>query len=156
MKSDPLRLSHLEAIIHYEVVDMKLWARLVLGMTLIVGGVWLAAPFGLISLPPSSSQAFWTEILILWGICLLMDWRSRKNLPHTEPSPARSAVSVILATGAVAVLMTAQNAQSASEFIVPASIMAVTALLAVVAFRFASKNKDHIGEARFDTTSNKR
>ena len=65
-------------------------------------------------------------------------------------------MSVILATGAVAVLMTAQNAQSASEFIVPASIMAVTALLAVVAFRFASKNKDHIGEARFDTTSNKR
>lgn len=156
MKSDALRLSHLKAIIHREVVDMKLWTRLALGMTPIVGGVWLAASFGLASLPPSNSQVFWTAFLILWGISLVMDWRSRKDLPHQEPSPARSAVTGIVATGAVAVLMTAQNAQSASEFILPASIMPVTALLAVVAFRFASKNKDHIGEARFDTTSNKR
>lgn len=135
---------------------MTLRRRLVAGVTLIVGGLWLAASFNIISLAKDTFQIFWSAFLILWTIGAAMDWRSRKNRPYKEPSPARSAVGVIVATGAVAVVITARNAQSISEYILPASIVIVTTLLALVAFRFASKNQDHIGEARFDTTSNLR
>ena len=133
---------------------MTLWRRLVAGATLIVGGLWLTASFDLIALPERTFQAFWTAFLILWAIGIIMDWRSRKKLQYKEPSPARSAVGVIVATGAVAVVITARAAQSASQYIFPASIVIVTTLLAFAAFRFASKHQNHIGEARFDTTSN--
>lgn len=130
------------------------WRRLVAGVTLIVGGTWLATSFDLISVSPRIFQALWTAFLLLSGLGIVMDWRSRKDQPHKEPSPARSAVWVIAATGAVAVLVTVRNAHSPSEYILPGGIAVITALLAVAAFRFASKNQDQIGEARFNTTSN--
>jgi len=61
---------------------------------------------------------------------------------------------VIIATGAVAVGETARHANEPSDYAVPAFVAILAALLAVIAFRFASKNRDSIGEARFDTTGN--
>jgi hypothetical protein len=63
-------------------------------------------------------------------------------------------LGVIVATGAVAAEELARHARSGSDYVLPVAIAILTALLAVVAFRFASKNRGDIGEARFDTTRN--
>lgn len=133
---------------------MTVWRRALAAITFLTGGVWLASSFKLISVRPAIFSACWIAYLMLWGVGMILDWRSRKNQPHKEPTPSRSAVGVIVATGAVAIGTTASNATSPSGYVVPAMILIATILLAIVAFRFASKNQGQIGEARFDTMSN--
>lgn len=137
---------------------MKLWRHSVtLGM-IIFGCVWLANYFTIIALPETFSRYFGITFYVLLWLNLLLSWLNRKNPSHNpqhkDPSPARSAVGVIVGTGLIAVLITAQNVDSPAGYILPASILIVTVFAAAAAFRFASKNQNQIGEARFDTTSN--
>jgi len=133
---------------------MTVWRRSLAASTFVTGGVWLASSFKLIAVPSSISRSCLVAYLVLWGICSILDWRSRKEQPQKEPSPSQSAVGVIVATGAVAVVATARDAAYASSYVIPAIILIATIFLAIVASRFASKNQGNIGEARFDTTSN--
>lgn len=119
---------------------------------LIVGGVWLMATFDLIALPTHVTQTCAVAFYVLWGVSLVMNWRSRKRQGQKEPSPAQSALGVIIATGAVAVGELARHAHSAHDYILPVCIAILTAVVGLAAFRFASKNGHDIGEARFDTT----
>jgi len=132
---------------------MTVWRKVVAGATLIVGGVWFAASFGYIGISSKASAGIRLAFLLLWAIACTMDWRTRKNQPLEEPSPAHSARNVILMTGLVAVMMTSRNARSPVEYVIPAAIAIIAVVLAFAASRFATKNRDQIGEARFDTTS---
>lgn len=127
--------------------------RLITAATLLVWGAWLASSFDLIAIPLGVASALHPSFLVLLGVGVIMDWRSRHVHPQTEPSPARSAVGVIVATGIVAVIVTASGAHTTSQYLIPAIIAVSTALLAIVAFRFASTHSDQIGEARFDSSS---
>lgn len=131
---------------------MQLWRRLIGGMALIAGGLWLAADSGFISVPKYISEGLWAAFVILGTIGIQMFLGPRRNIP--DPSPQISAVGVIVPTGTAAVVVTTWNVQDAWGYIIPASIIVVTTVLAVAAFRFASKNQNEIGEARFDATSN--
>lgn len=133
---------------------MPFWRRLLAAVTLIIFGGWLAASFELISLTPRTFNYLWTALLVLCGIGIIMDWRNRSENPLVEPSPARSAVTVIVATGLVAAIVAARNASGISGYALATSIMIITGLVAFGAFRFASRNQSSIGEARFNSTSN--
>ncbi|WP_353205320.1 hypothetical protein [Sphingomonas sp.] len=131
-----------------------LLGRLIAAATLIVGGVWLAASYKIIPISPDVASALYRIFFVLLVLRQIMNWRSRHIHPQTEPSPARSAVGVIVATGAVAVFVTARGAQTAPQYFVPAIIAVSTALLAFVTFRFVSSRADQIGEAKFHSSSN--
>lgn len=133
---------------------MEYLRRLVAAATLGVGCVWLAASFDYIDISSRASSLIAASFLALWGIHIILEWRSRKERALTEPSPAQSARNVILFTGLAGVLATAQNANSLADYSVPVLIAIIAMVLAFIAFRFASKNEDQIGEARFDTTAN--
>jgi hypothetical protein len=133
---------------------VALQRRLLGGITLIVGGVLVATAFGYLRLPPVLRSILWASLAVLSLADLLMQWRFRKDQPLEEPSPARSAVGVITMTGAVAVAITAEGADGASDYVLPAAIAVATGAVAFAAFRFAMKHRSSIGEARFDTTSN--
>jgi len=128
--------------------------RLIASGMLIAGCFWLASTFGFVSVPRNVTLMCQGAFYLLWVVSLVMAWRTRNRRPQKEPSPAQSAVAVIIATGAVAVGETARHANEPSDYAVPAFVAILAALLAVIAFRFASKNRDSIGEARFDTTGN--
>lgn len=133
---------------------MEYLRRLVAAATLGVGCVWFAASFDYIHISSRSSSMIKASFLVLWGIGIILVWRSRKELTPKEPSPAQSARNVILFTGLAGVLATAQNANSLADYAVPVLIAIIAMALAFIAFRFASKNEDQIGEAQFDTTAN--
>ncbi len=133
---------------------MTIWSRLATGGMVATGIVWFAADSKLITLPPKVGQSFEIAWLVLWGLSILLDRPSSSEGPSIpEPSPALSALLVIVPTGAVATLLTARRAQATSEYVLPAVIAITTCFLAVITFRFATKNKEAIGETRFETIS---
>ena len=133
---------------------MTVTRRLVAVGMLIVGCTLLFSALHVLSVPRHVTKTCIIAFYVLWGVGLIVDWRSRKREPHKEPSPAQSASAVILATGAIAVVEVAGQARSAHDYVVPVCIAILTAVLAAAAFRFASKNRDNTGEARFDTARN--
>ena len=66
-------------------------------------------------------------------------------------SPALSGVAVVLATGAVAAMAFGWHAHRLTDYGLPGLIVILTLVLAVAAYRFATKFKDQIGEAHFET-----
>lgn len=51
---------------------MQLWRRLIGGMALIAGGLWLAADSGFISVPKYISEGLWAAFVILGTIGIQM------------------------------------------------------------------------------------
>ena len=133
---------------------MTLLRRFIAGGMLLVGCVWLAAKFHLLAVPTAVVQTCAVAFYTLWWVGLVMDWRSRSGQSQKEPSPAQSVLGVVIGTGGMAVALTARHAQSAHDYILPLCIAILTAVLGVIAFRFASRHRFEIGEARFDTTGN--
>ena len=133
---------------------MEYLRRLVAAATLGVGYMWFAVSFDYIDNPSKASTLIGASFLVLGGIHIILEWRSRKERTLNEPSPAQSARNVILFTGLAGVIATAQDANSLADYAVPMLIAIIAMALAFIAFRFASKNEDQIGEARFDTTAN--
>lgn len=128
--------------------------RFIAGGMLMLGCLWLAAIFHLLAVPTGVVQTCAIAFYVLWGGGLVMDWRSRKGQPQKEPSPAQSVLGVVIGTGGMAVAQTARHAQSARDYILPLCIAILTAVLGVIAFRFASRHRFEIGEARFYTNEN--
>lgn len=131
-------------------------ARRLIGTVALITWVTLLADlFDLAALPPWAIGLAWAVFMIASLTSLAMDWRSRRAMPQqNDPSPARSALGVIVMTGAVAAVLTIGDTGTAADYVLPAIILAVTAPIAFAAFRFASRNRDRIGEARFETASN--
>ena len=112
---------------------MALHRRLLEGINLIVGDALVASASGYLRLSSVLRSILWASLAVLTLADLLMQWRSRKDQPLEDPGPARNAVSVITMTGAVAVAITAEGVNGASEYILPAAIAVATGLVAFAA-----------------------
>lgn len=132
---------------------MPVQRRLIGGTTFVVGAIWLAVSFGYLSLSSVALSSLWGVFILLSGISAIFDWRTRKERPLKEPTAAQSARNVILLTGLAAVVLTVENARSVADYGFSALIAIAALTLAFAAYRFASKNADKIGEARFNTKS---
>ena len=88
--------------------------------------------------------------VVLLGVNSYFDWRNRKTYEaYNEPSPAKSGTIVVLATGLAAAVVLGWHAHSLVELMLPAAVALLTLVIAGVVYRFASKFKNEIGEARF-------
>lgn len=68
---------------------------------------------------------------------------------HPEISPALSGSIVVLATGLAAAVALGWGFSGARDLVVPLLVAALTLTSAWLVFRYASRNADEIGEARF-------
>jgi hypothetical protein len=66
-----------------------------------------------------------------------------------QPTQAWSGTITVALTGITAVIATGWNARSASDLAIPVIILALTAVLAVLVYRYANHHVAEIGEARF-------
>ncbi|WP_295635292.1 hypothetical protein [Novosphingobium sp.] len=104
--------------------------------------------------------SLWRWLQPLWLFVILIEcvvqWRLRKSKAYREPSPARSAVGVVVIMGATFLFSTARVWLAKGDYAVPIFTVLATIAIAFIAYRFASRHAGEIGEARFDTTSSRR
>ena len=86
---------------------MSIQRRAIALAGIIIGAVWIASSFDYIQLTPIAFSSVRAGFLLLSGLGVVMDWRSRSERPIKEPTPAQSARNVILLTGLAAVLVSA-------------------------------------------------
>jgi hypothetical protein len=89
-------------------------------------------------------------LLILLAINSLLE--SRTPTPGSglkDISPARSGVMVVLLIGAAAAVALGWRAHHLADFALPALVAALTIVVAGLVYRFASRHRNEIGEARF-------
>lgn len=131
---------------------MTFLRRLIGGLVVLVGGLWLLIAGGVISAPDTLSESLWGTFMLFMAIQTVMDWRDRRRHPVSEPSAALSGATVILLTGLAAVIATAWHADAPADFAIPTVIAVATVAIASAVTRFARKNADNIGESTFDTS----
>lgn len=133
---------------------MSMAKHLAGAVALIAGAALLAQLLDLVALPPAIGGFAWAAFMIAALVRFVLDWRSRKALPPlADPTPARNALTVIVATGMVAATRTIGDSGTLADYQAPGAILAATAILALAAFRFAARNRGRIGEARFESAS---
>ncbi|AQR73656.1 hypothetical protein BXU08_08405 [Sphingomonas sp. LM7] len=90
---------------------------------------------------------------LVWIVCFVTLSALRPQNPSSvaEPSPAKSGTTVVLVTGLAAAAIVVTNDPTAASVTIAAGISGATLVLAWLVYRFASRNADQIGEARFDT-----
>ena len=89
----------------------------------------------------------WVTTLILSGALNFLTPQSDRAA--REISPAWSGAGVVVATGIAGAIYLGWGARSFSDLAVPISVVAATLVTATLVFRFATKNADQIGEAKF-------
>lgn len=93
--------------------------------------------------------------LSLTCLVFLVFWSAVQPLQKAdvikEPSPAPIGAGVVLACGLSAAYFMSRNADWPSGYLVPAAVVLLTLGLAFLVYRFASKHRNEIGEARFQT-----
>ena len=78
--------------------------------------------------------------------------RHLRDEPPTSASditPAASGTITIVLVGGAAAMATGKHARAFPDLIVPIAILVSTAIAALLVYRFAKRNADQIGEARF-------
>ena len=95
---------------------------------------------------------FW----LLVAVQAIIEWKNRRSSDYKEPSAASSGTWVVLATGGVAIVFLANEYSSTSDLLMLLAIAFLTAVAALLVYRFASRHENEIGEARFDTDLNDR
>jgi hypothetical protein len=91
----------------------------------------------------------WYLVLMAW---IFTSPRSQ-SASIKDPSPASSGTAVVIATGGAAAVYLARGVDSPVGYIVPAAVVLITAAVAFIVYRFATKHGPAIGEARFDTSN---
>lgn len=120
--------------------------RIIAALSLLVGCAWLLISFDVPTAPERTYHALGAGFLVLSAASVFMDWRDRKTNPIAEPSPAFAGTTVVILTGTAAVIATASHARTAIEIAIPVALALGTAATAVVVFRFARRNAQHIGD----------
>lgn len=90
--------------------------------------------------------------LALFEIARRVDPEPPVQADLKRPSEAASGTMVVVLTGIAAAVGTGWDAQGPGDMIAPVAVLISTAVLATLVYRFAKRNADRIGEARFDTT----
>ena len=94
--------------------------------------------------------------IILLGLNGFFQWWDRKpEDAYWEISPAASGVLVVLMTGLAAAVFLGWHARGWADLTLPAAVAALTLVIAGLVYRFASRFKNQIGEARFLTTDDR-
>jgi hypothetical protein len=108
------------------------------------------------TMPALPAQAAWLHSVImpcfwvLFCLFLIVDRKDNQaGLRKKEISPAVSGAAVILLTGVAVVFALGWHAKTAPDFVFPAVVAGLTILITLFVFRFASRNPEQIGEARF-------
>lgn len=86
----------------------------------------------------------------------IAEWKTRRSSDYQEPSAAWSGTGVVLATGGAAIIFLVQDASSISDLLLLLAVAFLTAITALLVYRFASRHVNEIGEARFDADQNDR
>jgi len=108
-----------------------------------VGPAWLQGRHGSGSL----AAALWLELALSF-----LERKLDDQPPAAwTPSPAISGTITVALTGIAAAALTAWHARDVRDYIVPVAMLASTAVLATLVYRFAARNAGRIGEARFKT-----
>lgn len=146
------------------IIGMDRWnkiravfARIVNAGLLMMGGAWLLAQYlsyGNMALDKAldgvdHALALFLVIGLALSSCLEVRTESEKHV-FKEPSPRSSGVIPILMTGFALAAVTLLSGNASDFLLLPVLIIIGTLLIALLIWRFASKNADEIGEARFN------
>jgi hypothetical protein len=94
------------------------------------------------------------DIWFVWfGLLILSGLLRRNRARHSRgPSPATSGTAVVVETGLAGVAFVIENDPTIAGVALAAGIASMTLVVAGLVYRFASRNADQIGEARFCTS----
>ncbi|MEA1013710.1 hypothetical protein [Sphingosinicella sp. LY1275] len=138
-----------------KVLTRSFWEPISRSLFLITTGAYLLAWYltAQEQLPNAAGPIF-DGLKFLWPILLVACTATMPRQRQTveDPGPAFSGTAVVLASGLGAAIFLAEDASAPNDFIGPAMVGIATLVLALAAYRFASKHAGDIGEARFNST----
>lgn len=123
-----------------------------------MGGAWLLTQYLRYTDPAQEQALQWLDhgltLLIIIGLALSSNLNRQpdiEGLSVKDPSPRWSGVAPVLMTGFALAGATLLSGDASDFVLLPVMIMVGTILSAFLVWRFASKNADEIGEARFNS-----
>lgn len=135
---------------------MKCTKMVLAALALALLGWWLLLENSIIADSWRLSGYIQIGFWLLVAVQAIIEWKNRRSSDYKEPSAASSGTWVVLATGGVAIVFLANEYSSTSDLLMLLAIAFLTAVAALLVYRFASRHENEIGEARFDTDLNDR
>ena len=135
---------------------MKYAKRVLAGFALVLFGWWLLIENSIIADPWHLSDSLLLGFWIVLAAQTIAEWKTRSSSDYKEPSAAWSGTWVVLATGGAAVVFLGEDYSSTKNLLLILIIAVLTAVVALLVYRFASRHENEIGEARFDVDRNDR
>eukprot|EP01013_Petalomonas_cantuscygni_P005200 TRINITY_DN15727_c0_g1_i1.p1 TRINITY_DN15727_c0_g1~~TRINITY_DN15727_c0_g1_i1.p1 ORF type:complete len:136 (+),score=3.48 TRINITY_DN15727_c0_g1_i1:1-408(+) len=132
-------------------------AKMVLAaLALALFGWWLLIENSIIADPWHLSGYLQLGFWLLIAVQTIVEWKTRRSSDYKEPSAAWSGTWVVLATGGAAIVFFAEDYSSTSDLLLLLAVAALTAVVALLVYRFANRHENEIGEARLDADLNGR
>lgn len=134
----------------------RFWEPMTRALFLLASGAYLFASYLSIRWPDAKFlDAEYDGIRLAW-IVFWLAWlitAPRRIEIAKNSSPAFSGTAVVVACGLGAAIFLGRDVASSKDFATPAIVILVTAIIAVIVYRFATKYASEIGEARFPTAN---
>lgn len=123
------------------------------GLTAGVAGAFLVLVYLHFTLSPKVQEVDnlleGAEFLLLFLGFAASNAATDDKRPDYDIAPAWSGAMVVIATGLASAIYLGWGAKSFTDLALPLFVALATVMVAVLVFRFAKKNADQIGEAKF-------